>query len=138
MRKSKQTDRKTNIPIELECAIRRIAQEQGLRVALDTHYDAQNCELSWINGRVKYRIDFQSISARSTNVTLYYDHYRCLPKLLSWADLNIPCFAYLSPVYMKIDYQSLIDLSNDESFDYYIKVIRELINGVKKGQRDRA
>ena len=125
-----QTDRKTDIPIELESAIRRIAQEQGLRVALDTHYDAQNCELSWINGGAKYRIDFQTISSGSTHVTLYRDHYRCLPKLLSWADHNIPYFAFLAPLYRKIDYQSLRDISNGESLNYYIKAIRELINGI--------
>jgi hypothetical protein len=126
----RQPDRQTDIPVELESAIKRIAQEQGLRVAFDTHFDARNCVLSWITGRIKYRIDFQPSTSGSSHVTLYQDNYRFQPRLLSWAEHNIPFFAYMSPLFKKIDYQALGDLSNGESRDHYIKVVREYIDGI--------
>lgn len=134
----RQTDRQTDIPIELESAIKRIAQEQGLIVAFDTHYDARNCLLSWITGKIKYRIDFQPTTSGSTHVTLYQDRYRFLARLLSWAEHNIPFFAYLSPLFRKIDYRALGDLSNGESRDYYIKVVRGYIDEITHGTVKKA
>lgn len=124
----RQTERQTDIPINLETAIRRIAQERGLHVGCNTHYDAMNCVVSWINDKTLYRLDFQLTTSDSTNVTLHRDHYRFLIKLLSWADSSIPYFSYMTPLFRKIEFQKLRELSNGESVEYYIKDVREYID----------
>ena len=130
MHKMKEINRQTNIPINLESAIKSIARERGLRVEFDTHYDAMNCVVSWIKGKILYRLDFQPTTSGGTDVTLYKDHFLLLPRLLSWADSRIPFFAYLSPLYRKIDYKSLMELSNGESLDYYNKVVQKSIDEI--------
>jgi hypothetical protein len=120
-----QRERQTDIPINLESAIRWIAREKRLKVRFDTHYDARNCEISWIDDKILFRLDFQPTASNSTHVTMYRDHYRFFTKMLSWADNYIPYFAYMTPLYRKIDYRVLRDLSNYESVDYYIQAVRE-------------
>ena len=120
-------ERQTDIPINLESAIRRIAQERRLRIGFNTHYDAMNCVVSWIEGKTLYRLDFQPTSSGSTHVTLYQDQYRFLTKLISWADQSIPYFSYLTPLFRKISYRALKELNNGESVDFYIKAVQAYI-----------
>jgi hypothetical protein len=123
----RQAERQTNIPINLESAIRLVAQVRDLRVGFNTHYDSMNCVISWIEGKILFRLNFQPTTSGSTDVTLYRDRYLFLPKILSWADHYLPYFTFLTPLFRKIDYRVLKALSNGESTDFYTAAIREYI-----------
>jgi hypothetical protein len=100
----------------------------ALKCTPNTHYDAMNCVVSWINGKILYRLDFQPTTSGTTHVTLHRDHYRFFIKLLSWADSSIPYFSYMTPLFRKIEFQKLRELSNGESVDYYTNAVREYID----------
>ena len=97
-------------PRDIEDVIRRVAEERGLRVGLDTHYDAMNCEVSWWRGRTLHRVDFQPTGQDSLHVTLYRDVFPNTPwlppRLRVWAHNlllpGVPCAA-------KIEWSSLGD-----------------------------
>ena len=72
------------------------APELGVRLAFDTHYDANNWELSWWQGKVLNRLDFQPLEATQVAVTHHEDRFRVLPHFLRWAHNNIPLFPYLA------------------------------------------
>ena len=123
----RQTERQTDIPINLESAIRRIAQERRLRIGFNTHWDAMNCVVSWNKDKTIYRLNFQPTSHGVTEVTLYEDQYRFLTKVISWADRNIPYFGYVTPLFRKISSRVLKELNNGESVDFYIKAVQEYV-----------
>ena len=74
------------------------ADRLGLRLAFDTHYDAQNWELSWWRGRTLHRLDFQPLGTGKCAVTHYRDQFRLLPRFLRWAHYAIPMFPYAARV----------------------------------------
>jgi hypothetical protein len=74
------------------------AAGRGLTLAQDTHYDANNVELSWWQGRICHRIDFQPIPSGEVAVTHYRDYYPCLPKLLHWLHNSVPLFPSVARV----------------------------------------
>lgn len=74
------------------------AGEFGVRVMFDTHYDAANWELSWWQGSVLHRLDFQPQESTRVSITQYEDSFQCLPKFLRWAHGTIPLFPYLAQI----------------------------------------
>jgi hypothetical protein len=74
------------------------AAGRGLTLAHDTHYDANNLELSWWQGPICHRIDFQPMLSGEVAVTHYRDHYPCLPKLLRWLHHYVPLFPFVARV----------------------------------------
>lgn len=124
----RQAERQTDIPINLESAIRRIAADRSLRIGFNTRWDAMNCVVSWNKGKTIYRLNFQPTTHGATEVTLCEDHYRFLSKLISWFDQSIPYFSYLTPFFRKISCRVLKELNNGESVDFYIKAVEEYID----------
>jgi hypothetical protein len=74
------------------------AHRAGMRLAFDTHYDAQNWQLSWWRGSILHRLDFQPLGHGELAITHYKDHFRLLPKLMRWAHRAIPLFPYLARI----------------------------------------
>ncbi len=78
-------DEETNI----ETIFRLIAAVRGLRLGYDTHYDAHNYVLSWWQGAIHHRLDFQPMDD-SLVVTHLTDRYKFLPRLCYWLYCIIP------------------------------------------------
>lgn len=76
----------------------------GVKISFDTHYDAQNWELSWWNGNTHHRMDFQPLERGEISITHYKDHFPCLPKLFYWAHNAIPMFPY----YARVEWNNLV------------------------------
>ncbi len=72
-----------------------IASERGLSLAYDTHYEANNWELSWWQDSVRCSLDVQPYPNGRIEVTLLGTTYPFLPKLLAWARQWIPMFPVL-------------------------------------------
>ena len=69
-----------------------IAQERGLALAHDTHYDAGNWELSWWHGRARHALDVQPYPDGRLDVSSVITSYPALPRLLAWSARAIPLF----------------------------------------------
>ncbi len=82
------------IPAELEQAIRKVAQQKGLRLRYDTHFDAGNLEIQWWTGKILNRLDFQPIDHETIQVTWLKDLFPFCPKTLNWARGLIPYFPH--------------------------------------------
>ena len=78
-----------------------------LTLARDTHYDANNLELSWWQGRIYHRIDFQPMLSGDIRVTHYRDQYPFLPKLLCWLRNYVPLF----PSVARVEWESVGSVS---------------------------
>lgn len=74
------------------------ASRTGAHLSFDTHYDAQNWQLSWWRGTTLHRLDFQPLEHGNLSVTHYRDHFRFFPRLLRWAHNAIPLFPYVARV----------------------------------------
>lgn len=83
------------------------AAGRGLTLAQDTHYDANNLELSWWQGRIYHRIDFQPMLSGDVTVTHYRDQYPFLPKLLRWLRKYVPLF----PSVARVEWESVGSVS---------------------------
>jgi hypothetical protein len=81
---------------KLEQTLKAQAARYGLCLAYDTHYDAENWELSWWQGNVLHRLDFQPMDSGEIQVHHYLDKFPGLPRLLQWAHNTIPMFPYLA------------------------------------------
>jgi len=81
---------------KLEQILKAQAGRFGLRLAHDTHYDAENWELSWWQGNVLHRLDFQPMDSGEIQVHHHRDKFPGLPRLLRWAHNAIPMFPYLA------------------------------------------
>lgn len=84
-----------------------IASQRRLRLAYDTHYDADNLVLSWWQGNTRHCLDFQPLHAQPLQVTHYREIYPFLPKVLYWAHNSIPMF----PMICAMQWQVLGHLS---------------------------
>jgi hypothetical protein len=83
------------------------AAGRGLTLAHDTHYDANNLELSWWQERICHRIDFQPMLSGEVAVTHYRDQYPFLPKLLRWLRNYVPLF----PSVARVEWESVGSVS---------------------------
>ena len=72
--------------------IAEIATDRGLSFAHDTHYDAQNLELSWWQGRVRHSINVQPYPSGRLEVSHIRTSYPLFSRLLAWARRAIPVF----------------------------------------------
>jgi len=79
------------------------AAGRGLTLAHNTHYDANNWELSWWQGRICHRIDFQSMRSGEVMVTHYRDRDPYLPKLLRRLHSYLPLF----PSVARVEWESV-------------------------------
>jgi hypothetical protein len=84
--------------IQLGSVLERAASRVGAAFQFDTHFEAQNWQLSWWTGCSLHRLDFQPVSAQSVSVTHYEDHFRGFPRLLRWAHSVVPYFPYLARI----------------------------------------
>jgi hypothetical protein len=73
----------------IETIFRQIAAARGLRLGYDTHYDAHNYVLSWWQGAIHHRLDFQPMDG-SLVVTHLTDRYEFLPHFCYWLYRVIP------------------------------------------------
>ena len=78
--------------------ITHIAQEHGLRVVYDTHYDAFNWEIRWWNGGVLYAVDIQPYPEGRVEVSRLRTQYPLVPRLLAWATGAIPMFPQMGRI----------------------------------------
>ena len=83
---------------QLGTLLRAEASRTGVHLAFDTHYDAQNWQLSWWRGATLHRLDFQPLEHGRLSITHYRDHFRFLPRLLRWAHDAIPFFPYMARI----------------------------------------
>ena len=83
---------------QLGTFLRAEAKRTGTYLAFDTHYDAQNWQLSWWRGATLHRLDFQPLEHGRLSATYYQDHFRFLPRLLRWAHNAIPHFPYMARI----------------------------------------
>jgi|SRR5687768_10262110 len=83
---------------ELVTFLRDRARHANLGLALNTHYDAGNCELRWWDGSTLHRLDFQPLDAGELAITHYRDRFARFPRFLNWAHSNIPLFPYLADI----------------------------------------
>lgn len=74
------------------------ANRNGVRLAFDTHYDAQNWRLSWWQGATLNCLDFQPLEHGELSVSRSKSKFKFLPRLLHWAHNTIPMFPYLAQV----------------------------------------
>lgn len=74
------------------------ADRTGAHLAVDTHYDARNWQLSWWRGSIFHRLDFQPLEDGRLSVTHCRDQFRLLPRLLRWAYHVIPFFPYMARI----------------------------------------
>ena len=74
---------------------------RGWKVGFDTHYDAQNWQLSWWRGHILHRLDFQPLPGNIVTVTHYTDSFKILPRFLCWAHNVIPLLPYLAHIEFK-------------------------------------
>ena len=84
------------IPPELEAVMVTAAQQRGLAVARDTHYDAFNIELRWWTRSHRHRLDFQPVAEGHIIVTKLTDTFPVAGRFLHWAHGAIPMFPYLA------------------------------------------
>jgi hypothetical protein len=59
------------------------ARRRGLRLAFDTHYDAQNWTLSWWKGRHRHRLDFQPMAEQGLDIVHYQEHIPWVPRTMA-------------------------------------------------------
>jgi hypothetical protein len=67
-----------------------IAQERGLRVEHDTHYDAFNWEIRWWAGNVLHAVDIQPYPEGWVELSRLRTHFPMLPRLLAWTLQAVP------------------------------------------------
>jgi hypothetical protein len=72
-----------------------LAQERGLRVEYDTHYDAFNWEVRWWADDVLHVLDIQPYPEGRIEVSRRRTCYPWLPRLATWASKVIPMFPEL-------------------------------------------
>lgn len=83
-----------SISVELKEAVLSLAKEHGLLVSHDTHYDANNLEVSWWEDRVFHRLDFQPVSEQQIQINSIKESYPIFPRLLCWVRRHIPMFQF--------------------------------------------
>ncbi len=83
---------------QLGAFLREEALRCGAHLAFNSHYDAQNWQLSWWRGATFHRLDFQPLDDRELSVTHYSDHFRFFPRVFRWAHQVIPLFPYLAQI----------------------------------------
>jgi hypothetical protein len=76
---------------------------RGLTLAHDTHYDANNLELLWWQGRICHRIDVQPMLSGEVAVTHDRDHDPLRPTRLCWLPHDVPLF----PVVARVECESV-------------------------------
>jgi hypothetical protein len=91
-----------------DAIFRKIADEKGITVKHDTHYDACNYQFEKWDGLKLQRVDFQPLESGIIRVTHYTDAFTCLPKLLRWCHNNLPMFPYLA----EIKYKTVCDFDS--------------------------
>jgi hypothetical protein len=74
------------------------ASRTGTHLAFDTHFDAQNWQLSWWRNTTFHRLNFQPLENGRISITHYRDHFRFFPRLLRWAHCTIPNFPYMARI----------------------------------------
>lgn len=88
---------------DLGVVLKNAAIRHGVECRFDTHFEAQNWELSWWDGKLWNRLDFQPCGIHGVTVTHYRDTYSFLPKFWRWAHRHIPYVPYMA----KIDFDGL-------------------------------
>jgi hypothetical protein len=83
---------------EKDHVFKEVANEKGIKLHHDTHYDAMNYEFEKWNQKDLLRLDFQPLPEGIIVVTKLTDHFPCLPKFLRWCWLSIPMFPYLAKI----------------------------------------
>ena len=113
-----------HFPDSLKESIKLISKQFNFKVALNTHYDALNIELSIIKGYIQMRIDFEIDQVnQNIDVTLYKDKFPLSPRLLLWCHHHIPFF----PPFSKITWKELDKLPLNEDSKFYTKKIYSFI-----------
>ena len=105
-------------PAELESSLKSASERLGVQCHFDTHFEAQNWELSWWKAGLLHRLDFQPGSMGGVSVTHYQDKFPILPRLLHWARSSVPYFPYLartermssSSIALPIEEREVLDL----------------------------
>jgi hypothetical protein len=113
----------SGLPSDAKERIEQIAGEKGLCVQYDTHFDANNCEVTWWTGPIRYRLDFQPLGESFVVVTFNRDSFPFLPRLLLWAWRNIPLF----PSFARISTRSLGEIRGTNLADSCEEKIHEAI-----------
>jgi hypothetical protein len=109
---------------ELERVIRQVAGERGFRVAVDTHYDAGNCQVRWCLGKVRRRVDFQPTDHASIAVTFHREAYPIWPRLFI---LVRRCLPFLPSVAVTT-WTSLGEFPDDESMENNLARVRDALD----------
>ncbi len=100
------------------------ARRRGMELAFDTHFEAQNIQVSWWHARTLHRLDFQPLGQGKLSVTYCQDHFRLLPRFLRWAHTAVPGFPYFA----RVEYRPLLSAA----FPLQERDITELIDGSAK------
>jgi len=87
-----------NDSTELGSFLKKESLRLNLHIGHDTHYDAMNWELSWWQGKVLHRLDFQPLEDNSLTITHLREYFKYLTRFLHWCHRYIPMFPYLAHI----------------------------------------
>lgn len=118
-------------PANIDKILKEIAEKYKMKLSKDTHYDAIDRVLSWTEGNIRKRLDFDlwyNEDKEFIMVTLYKDilPFCFCSRLLFWLDANMPELR-VYPFFIKIEYEKLDDLPLGETQDFYTQKVQECI-----------
>ena len=102
-----------------------LSKELNLRLGYDTHYDAQNCVYSRVNGLKKIRIDFQPMDNARYVVTKNIDTYKFAPGLIDFLYRFVPMFP--APLFVKVSHTSLGQVSGNQSPGEFKNNVKQIL-----------
>jgi len=114
-----------NFPSNFDEALKSISTEFKIKLLKETHYEARNRELHWLEKNRLHRLDF-NFDNNMIAVTHYIDKFSIpLPKkILIWCHDYIPGFPYCA----KISWEKLSPLPLELSKEEYKARLEEIID----------
>lgn len=113
----------SEFPQNIDKVLNNLAKEHRIKIGKETHYDALNREISWLEKNILKRIDL-TLVGEFVDVTFYIDTFPFCPKLFIWCRNYIPMFPYLA----KGAWKELGKLPLEETEDYYHEKIKSYID----------
>ncbi len=115
-------------PEDLDAALRSIAEERKFRLRKETHYEANNRELTWTRGKHLYRIVFyyNEQDSLEISVVFYKDTFPVFPIFFSWCQNYVPLFPYIA----KQNWKNMPNLPLNLSRNEYKQKVSDMINSI--------
>ena len=108
---------------DLNSVFEKVSLRTGYKLGHDTHFDAQNFELSEIRGRARHRLDFQPLAGGVIQVTRLTETYPFSPSMCLFLQSFLPWIPFRGT----ISSENIANISSQQSTSELEKRVEEIV-----------